>query len=171
MPQSSRRCCCLIIMPLTFTQNQTDNLQASILLKWFIQSAAWMYFEEQFPPPCFRRSLLNKWTATSKIQLSPPFHTYDSVLPANLPLDLIYLSCPITKYIQEQVKATGSSSFTSVLILSSAFPASRQNPYFPLEWSTLLRSLRWKAKADLLLEPPAQIAHPHLHFDQRNKQK
>lgn len=40
--------------------------------------------------------------------------------------------------IQEQVKATGSSSFTSVSIISSAFPASRQNPYFLLELSTVI---------------------------------
>lgn len=41
--------------------------------------------------------------------------------------------------IQEQGKASaGSSSFTSVSIISSAFLASHQNPYFPLECSTFV---------------------------------
>ena len=103
MPHSSRRCCCLMIRPLTWvqfpTQNQTDNLLVSVLLRWFIQPAAWQYFEEQLLPSCFGRSLflLSKWAATSKIQPSPSLHAYTSVLPANLPLDLFHPSCPNTK--------------------------------------------------------------------------
>lgn len=162
-------------MPLTWiqflTHNQTDNLQASIFVRWFIQPAAWMYFEEQFPPSCFIKSLLNKWTATRKIQLTLPF----------IPTAWCYLqtchwisSIPAVQElnIQEQGKASaGSSSFTSVFIISSAFLASQKTPYFPLECSTLwqgkcnlLKCLRWKSKADLLLEPPAQIPCSHLHL-------
>lgn len=80
--------------------------------------------------------------------------------------------------IQEQGKASaGSSSFTSVSIISSAFFEAIKTLIFHLNvvllWQgkcNLLRKCRRKSKVDLLLEPPAQIAHPHLHFDQRSKE-
>lgn len=160
------------------TQNQTDNLQASILLDLYSQQLGCTLRNNSF-----YSALEGFYSYWANEHLPEKFSSALPFIPTTwcfLPTCHWTSSTPAAQElnIHEQGKASaGSSSFTNVSIIYSAFLASQKNPYVTLQCSTfwqgkcnLLKNLRWKYKVYLFLEPLAQISYPHLHFDQRNKE-